>query len=327
MGRAVLLACLPWAVCLLVAVGAALLLVRIDGSRFRLRRLRRLWRLHRNEAGGAQSLAFVLTLPFFVMILLFIVQVSQLMIATVVVHYAAYAAARSASVWIPANVGEPETANRISYYAPDPEAPDQHVPIMNPDHPDFAPSEGGVTYLVEPGSLKYAKIESAAVMACLPICPSRDTGAELDGEGARAAEIVDRLYSALSPESTANRAIPRRLRNKMAYAMDNTRVEIRFYHKNTEPPLRPYWIPPAEFRYNELGWQDQITVTVHHDLALLPGPGRLLARETYRPGGEPDSVSETIERRGSVYVYPLKASIAMGNEGEKSVIPYLYDVY
>ena len=49
-----------------------------------------------------QSLSFVLTLPLFIMVMMMIVQVSQLMIGMVVVHYAAFAAARSAAVWIPA---------------------------------------------------------------------------------------------------------------------------------------------------------------------------------------------------------------------------------
>jgi len=30
---------------------------------------------------------------------------------------------------------------------------------------------------------------------------------------------------------------------------------------------------------------------------------------------------------GDVYVYPLEASAMLGNEGEKSVIPYGYYVY
>ena len=49
-----------------------------------------------------QSLSFVLTLPVFILVMMMIVQVSQLMIGIVVVHYAAFAAARSAAVWIPA---------------------------------------------------------------------------------------------------------------------------------------------------------------------------------------------------------------------------------
>ena len=118
MGRAVLQACLPWLALLLVSCACAYLLVRVNRSRIELRRLRR---LHRDQLGSAQTLSFVLTLPFFVMIMLFIVQVSQLMIGAIVVHYAAFAAARSAIVWIPAALNDAEWRNRISSYTEDPE--------------------------------------------------------------------------------------------------------------------------------------------------------------------------------------------------------------
>ena len=91
MTRAVLLSCLPWLVLLVVLVVLLRLMVRLEGARSDLRRLRS---LHRDQGGAAQSLSFVLTVPVFIMIMLLIVQVSQLMIGAVVVHYAAYAAAR-----------------------------------------------------------------------------------------------------------------------------------------------------------------------------------------------------------------------------------------
>ena len=46
------------------------------------------------KPGSVQTLSFVLTLPIFIMVMMLIVQVSQLMIGLIVVHYAAYAAAR-----------------------------------------------------------------------------------------------------------------------------------------------------------------------------------------------------------------------------------------
>ena len=51
-----------------------------------------------------QSLSFVLTVPMFIMLMLLAVQITQLMIGLMMVHYAAFAAARSASVWIPARM-------------------------------------------------------------------------------------------------------------------------------------------------------------------------------------------------------------------------------
>jgi hypothetical protein len=327
MGRAVVEACLPWLALLTVSFACAYLLVRLNRSRLELARLRE---LHRDQAGGVQSLSFVLTLPVFVMVMLFIVQVSQLMIGTIVVHYAAFAAARTAAVWIPARLGQEETENCISSYYPDPEAPDQVVPILDPLDPSYGPAEGGLTYLVEPGGPKYEKILSAAVMACMPISPSRDLGLSPSGESQAAAEIIKAVYHGMVPGSVENARIPRRVENKLAYALQATHIEIRFYHTHREPPLvryDPWFDLTGEFMANELGWQDPITVKVRHQLALLPGPGRLLARKVPRPDGSRDKVAETIGRIGKVYVYPLEASATMGNEGEKSVIPYEYPAY
>ena len=189
---------------------------------------------------------------------------------------------------------------------------------------------GGLTFMVVPGSPKYQKIASAAAMACMPICPSRDLGLELSGPGPAASDIVKSLYGSIAPDANLNPRASKRLENKLAYAMRNTSVEIRFFHCNREPPLVTHYRQqdPAEFRYlTELGWQDPITVTVNHNLALLPGPGRLLAREVQNPDGSPDEVSETIELVDGVYVYPLSASATLGNEGQKPVIRYVYHAY
>ena len=81
------------------------------------------------------------------------------------------------------------------------------------------------------------------------------------------------------------------------------------------------------FLENEMDWQDDVTVTLYHEMALLPGPGRFLSRLVTRADGAPDEVARSIHRTGNVYTYPLKASITLGNEGEKSVIPYEYSAY
>jgi len=331
MGRAVLQACLPWLAVLVVSLLGVIPLVRMNRCRIRPGRLRL---LHRDQQGSAQSLSFVLTLPLFVMIMLFIVQVSQLMIGMIVVHYAAFAAARSAVVWIPAGLGDYlEGPNCISAYFLDPDAEDQVLPTLDPTDPDYGPSDGGVTYVVAPGSRKYEKIASAAVLACIPICPSRDLGIGLDDPGPQfpgplMGDTIRTAYEAIDAESVDNARIPQRLDNKLAYAMQNTDLEIRFYHKNREPPLVTHSLryDPDEFRFNELGWQDLITVTVNHRLALLPGPGRLLARMAPRQGSVRDEVSEKIDNLGNVYVYPLTASATMKNEGQKPVMAYVREL-
>ena len=167
MTRAVLLACLPWAGLLVVLVVLLWGLARLNSGRLELGRLRA---LHRDEGGAAQSLSFVLTLPFFVMIMLFILQVSQVMIGTVVVHYAAFAAARSAIVWIPARLGmEPE--NCIGVHVVDPEATDQVS-----RRAWKGPPTGGLTFLVAADGPKFRRSAAAAVMAThadLPVARPR----------------------------------------------------------------------------------------------------------------------------------------------------------
>jgi hypothetical protein len=325
MNRAVLQACLPWMALLAASCLAAWLLARLSRA---TPRPARLLALHRDQRGSVQSLSFVVTLPLFVWIMMMIVQVSQLMIGTIMVHYAAFAAARSAAVWIPANLPAPEQSNCISSYYPDPEATDQVFPVLNPADEGFRPIEGGVTYRVEPGGPKFAKIASAAVLACTPISPSRDMGLALPA-GMTAADVLKTAYAALVPGSSDKPGTNRRLDHKLAYAASQTQIEIRFFHKNEEPPLATWYLGDdlEEFRYNEIGWQDQITVTVRYPLALLPGPGRLLARKLLGPSGEPDRTSEAIQQKGGAYVYPLSASACIGNEGEKSVVPYVYWTY
>jgi len=306
---------------LLVLILAAWVLVRFSRAQLRLGRL---LELHRDEVGSVQSLSFVLTLPLFIVIMMMIVQVSQLMIGTVVVHYAAFAAARSAAVWIPAAMAAPEGPCCISSYSIDPDAPDQVAPELDPTAANYGPSSGGLTYKIEPGSRKFDKIASAAILACVPISPSRDLGLQAPTAAAMAS-VLKNAYGTLSPSSGSNSAIGPRLDRKLAYAMNNTEVEIRFFHKNQEPPLETYYEPDdlGEFYFNEVGWQDTITVTVNYQFPLLPGPGRMLAKYVVGTSGR-DKVAESIEKHGSVYTYPLQASATIGNEGEKSVVTYVY---
>lgn len=234
-----------------------------------------------------------------------------------------------------------EGANCISVYLIDPQAEGNVEPVWDPDSPAFAPSDGnsvnGLTYIVAPqgASAKYEKIFTAAVLACMPISPSRDLGISPQGAGPSVAAAVKKAYAAMSPASASNPRINARIDNKLAYAMQNTRIEVRFFHSNSEPPLRDYtwWVrdnrgQSVGYAQNELGWRDPITVTVRHNMALLPGPGRFLARTNQHM--DRDEVAETIQSVGSddgVYKYPLSATATLGNEGEKSVIPYVQEMY
>ncbi len=356
MGRAMLLVCVPWLGLLVVGVAAAALLIWLSGARWQVGRL---GLLHRDQTGAVQSLSFVLTLPLFILVLLFIIQVSQLMIAAAVVQYAAFAAARAAIVWIPANLGSEEANCFSTLCTIDRTAPDTVEPVWDLESPAFGPRNGGLTYVVQPGSPKYQKIWSAAVLACMPICPSSanlvtiggragNTGPSLPGNGPHVADLLEQAYRAMVPNTQS--AVSSRIRNKLAYAMANTQIEVRFFHPNSEVPLQDYSVyaqpaqnpnqpakprevlnargEPLGFRAPsdptigtmELGWRDPITVTVYHQFALLPGPGRFLSRPN--PKVPTDTVDQRITLQGGVYKYPLWASATLGNEGEKSVIPY-----
>jgi hypothetical protein len=305
MSRAIVEACLPWLALVVVLVLLLRFLISLSGARWQPAVLKR---IHSDEAGAVQSLSFVITLPVFMMIMMLIVQVSQLMIATVVVHYAAFASARAAIVWIPADMGTiDEGHNRISVHFQDPTAR-----IEGP----------GVTYTIAAGSPKYDRIRMAAVLACLPISPSRDTGHEVPPSLESELAAMKTAYQALAPESAANPKIEQRLSNKLAYSVANTRLDLTFLHKEREPPIARWDIPHDrdEFYYNEVGWQDPIQATVTHDLCLLPGPGRLLATPVKR--GK-DSVADSIDDRDRYYVRTLTASAILGNEGEKPRLSYI----
>ena len=304
MHNAVVEACLPWLVALVVACLALWAVVRWSGAQVSLSRI---LSLHRDEGGAVQSLSFVLTVPAFAMIFMLIVQISQLMIGIMVVHYAAFAAARAAVVWIPAETGGEEGENRISSYLPD----DAGIPGTGPQ------------YTIAPGSPKYRKIEMAAVLACMPLAPSRDLGLAVNSP---VRDALHRVYRGLDPGYETNSRVPARIDNKLAYSSEATQIRLSFLHKDDgiEPPLQQWNVPHDrnEFYFNEVGWQDPIQVTVTHQFALLPGPGRLLARSVSSYDGRRDTVAESIFVRRGVYVRELTATATLANEGSKSVAPY-----
>ncbi len=329
MTRAVLIACLPWLALLAVSVFALFLLARISGAWPDFGRLRR---LHADQAGAVETLSFVLTLPLFILVLMFIVQVSQLMIGQMVVEYAAIAAARAAVVWIPAYVTSAEGIegwNCVARY--DSDGPGNIDPPTPPTLPPFSgPQAGGKTHVLDHVGVKYGNIRMAAVLACLPIAPSHDYGFSVPPDASGTLLSLTRAYTAMTGGTVADTRLQTRLQNKLAYTLyqrdpsdpdplnDTLTVDVQFYHSNEELPLAPPWdvhrntlgLRPdlREFRVgNELGWQDPITVTVHYNLALLPGLGRLLAA----------GVSQIISRGNGLYTYPLTATATQGNEGEK----------
>lgn len=325
MDRSVLASCWPGLLVLAVCFVLLRFLARASGARWDWSRLER---VHCCEQGGVQSLAFVLTFPLFLAILMLIVQISQLMVAQMVVHYAAFAAVRAACVWIPAEVcgSADEPANWQSVY------PQASSAIDSQSLVSIGPS------LVSP---KLQQIRSAAVQAIAPICPSADLGSTSFPSMANLERIAaqQQAYAALVPASQANIRIPSRLRNKLVYADQNTVVTLRWLdamsaqgrdslsHRSYNP--RNHDNPAVVFDPHEVGWQDPLTVRVEHQFALLPGPGRLLAKYIVRADGQPDTAAAQIQTASGysqrVNTVRIFAEGTLSNEGIKSVRPYIHE--
>ena len=347
MHRAILQACLPWFFWLCVASGLLLLLVQFCGGRLDWRRLRR---LPGSEEGAVQSLSLVLTLPVFLMLVLFIVQITQLMVGIMMVNYAAFAAARAASVWIPADVTSDPTLYDDLTNVDDirdqlqggPERANVLAGLVFED-----PTRSGVMQLM-PGSelvsVKYQKVLLAGVIPCLTISPSRDvgTGSQLSPWLQNTYTALTKLYPQVDPKSKSNQRIPQRLLNKLSYASRFTTISLEWqnvahpnldiaygqtYNPINHPlPEVPPWNP------NEVGFRDPVTVQIRHRFALLPGIGRILATPVADPntpsGTTPLAVDRTARQimtqtpRGprELYTVDLMASATFVNEGYKSLM-------
>jgi hypothetical protein len=344
MHRAILEACFPYFLWMLGGFAAMWVILRISGARLSVAKLRR---LHGCQEGGVQSLSFVLTLPIFMMLVLFIVQVSQLMIGITVVHYAAFAAARAASVWIPAEMPS-EPANEM-----DPIAINADKSI----YPYWMSQVIIFNSIPEGRAWKYNKIWTAAAINCMPIAPSHRylSSSALQQVDSNIAETIVALYRNAVPRKANDNVIPNRLRNKAAYAAEHTYIIIMGmdYSQNSlnGPTYNPLNHPsptdtnsaeyefPAQWQYQgyEVGWQDPMTVQVSFRFPLLTGPGRFLSPSKFmsqkltNADGTPDRVSSRIQiwdkkdhpnYAESVYYTILTATATITNEGMKSIIPY-----
>jgi len=343
LNRAILEALIPALIALVASFVLLRLVIRLSGAKLNLKRLKT---VHSCEHGGVQSLSFVLTLPLFIMIILFIVQVSQLMLGLMTIHYAAYAAARSAIVWTPAH-----TAQNGRYQE---EFENVLLPPLRENTPITMSYDGDFTVspsagLAYPSSCKLNRIFAAAVLGMAPVCPSRDAVESVNFDQATDLEEgVQRIYGQLDPESYAsNPRIAARLHHKLAYAWWNTRLTLSFADKDTYngPTYNPRviriidgtlvtneageWV--RDWNASEIGWQDPLTLTVTHDFALLPGPGRFLARYIVRSDDSADRTAARIDvRTGSPFLTPgytvrMSASATMTSEGFKSLLTYLED--
>ncbi len=341
MHRAILEACFPWFLWLVAAFAGLWLVARVSGARLETARLRR---LHRCQEGSVQTLSFVLTLPIFMMIVLFIVQVSQLMIGITVVHYAAFAAARAAVVWLaaempdePENTLDPITIDDTSVYP----AWMSRVVVFN--------------QIPSGRAWKYNKIWSAAALANIPIAPSHQylSSSALSSFNSNLGNTTAMMYRTMVPKAANDPVITKRILNKNYYACEHTWIQISGADYGTMVPggggpvpnsligrtANPRNHPTVPWKSNEIGWQDPITVQVWFRFPLLTGPGRFLSpghflkTQLAPPDGTPDRVSSGIQiwdkkdhpmYAESVYWTKLTATATITLEGIKSGIPMIY---
>ena len=273
-------------------------------------------RLHSDTRGGVQSLAFVLTFPLFLLIVLFIFQLSQLLIGVVTVQYAAFAAARAASVWIPAvtNDSTSTPAGRAT-----------NANLLPPG------ATAGVDFRLDSqlvdslGSRKAREIWGAAALACVPISPSKQVASQTVSSLANsAAGSLTAIVRAMDSNAATNGRLPGRLANKTSYSFANTSVTVRFEDHSSTPAgdggfhtYNPIGHPSITHAANEVGWQDPVLVTVRHKFVLLPGPGRWLA------AGIANSDGRIVQEDG-VYKTTLSATATMTVEGLQSLRPRTY---
>ena len=337
--------CWPW----LLLLAGCLLVLRLLIAWMRIEvRPARVLGLASDEQGGVQTLSFVLTVPLFIFIMMFIVQLSQITIGQIGVEYAAFAAARSAIVWIPAETyeepamtigagrefkwfeaysGDRQIQFNVSAYM---ESPPAHVPA-------------GTTniyriYEVIPGGAKYEKIRTAAALALMNVAPSRQVVTSQTTASTMASLLVAPMEKAslgVAPVTATNPRWSARLNNKLAYALESTAIRIRIRHKDSSASAllwdHDLQHDRLQFRMNEVDWQDQVQVDVVHEFALLPGPGRLLSRRAdLAAGREPGNLDPNLEpvtrdrihgaigeRQNQTYTYPLYASARLTVEGFK----------
>ncbi len=230
--------------------------------------LRAWWRLHQHQRPrphtlvrgeqGTATVEFVLVFPIVLSLVLILLQTTLVMAGNLFVHYAAFAATRSAITYIPADkpngLGEPRNV--------------------------IVPS---------PGTPKYEAIRRAAVFAVLPVC------GELTQEQFNNAEpdVVDTagFVAGLNDFYEANgQAPPKWIQTKAA-----GRLRYAYAHLHTTVTLLQAEVngddvtfqPLSENQTHVFGPRDPITVEVHHRLNLSIPYARAIfadAHHKYRSG-------------------------------------------
>jgi len=208
----------------------------------RLRKSVSLCSLAGNDQGSSVAVDFVLTLPIFLTLLLLIVQYALMSHTALLVHYAAYSAARSARVWM--------------WDAPDMRLWPRPIPgLRNP------------ASRINPSPEVQIRAETAARFALIAASPA-DKSIQKSP-----IQMPVSVLNALAKTAGLD-GREQVLMNKAAYAFDpaNTRVEVR-------PAVSTENQPGIEFDLKQPADAWPVTATVSFRMALdMPIASRLLGK-------------------------------------------------
>ena len=192
---------------------------------------RRVLRALTQESGTA-TIEFCMVFPIVLFLVLILVQSTLLMVGNQFVHYAAFAATRTAIVQVPADFS--------------------HQGIEGPN-----------TIVPEEGSPKFDKIRAAAYMAVMPVCGKLDSS----DQDLRTDELVDGLNEHFaSYGQDAPRWVDTLAAARMRYAAENTDVQVMYSDTlNGDHDFED--IAAVGQGYN-FGPREAITVRVEHRMNL-----------------------------------------------------------
>jgi hypothetical protein len=276
--------------CLGVMVGGAAVLAVLLVVLVRAR-VRRSGGFHRNQ-GGSAAIEMALVFPLALMIFLVIIQAALLFNANMVVHYSAFAAARVATVIVPAEI-DTEGTNLVW-------------------PPEIQPST------------KLELIRRAAVLALLPVSASLTSGA--GGSGGTAVEgettaIFQQMDGQTQPWF-------RRIKPQYDYADANTQIELakpgHWQDGNPDNDCpnhrsrRTTWSPEGGWAYEVYcpyyhsvpmiwdfwDWEDLHVRVTYQYLLEVPYASRFLGEEVHLP-----------DRTGRQFATEIRVVVSLTNEG------------
>ena len=267
-------------------------------------------KLHADQ-GGTAAIEMAFVAPLALMIFLVILQAAVMFNANVVVHYAAFAMARVATVTVPLEIDQ-----------------ELHNLIYNPET------------AANPASVKMELIRRAAVLALMPISASLTGGAASQDQGG--ATVQTGTQTAFERLGATNRPWLRRVQPQYDYANGTittqagdtpvTRIEIaqpdhwRGGNRDTECPFRHTlqgdWILDAgDWNYYTLCpfypdrmdywyWEDLKLRLTYQFLLEIPYASRFIGQQVQVPG-----------RQGNQYATEIRVFMTLSNEGGPEVKP------